>query len=247
MLSLIVRAVPQSEVLAKIFQEIGEKCGELWAIFADFHPSISRENSRKNVQKKSSTFAMVHKIEFFTLQLWGLRGPSVQKTHCNCFLRFRGIHQCQACFQVPCRLRSQTMSFCVGLGQKICRTKASRIFRIFVPNFAPNFAPNFPRIFRGLFVLRFVGDRDQKKFTQNPCHFSMPNFQANTKNIHKILLESRQSNVGVAKILKCQVLNIFRPTCQFCVCECMCFNEWLQKVCTPLLGNLRLIEQEGQG
>ena len=27
-----------------------------------------------------------------------------------------------------------------------CRTKVSRIFRFFVPNFAPNFAPNFPRI-----------------------------------------------------------------------------------------------------
>ena len=66
------------------------------------------------------------------------------------------------------------------LGQKSCRTKVSRIFRIFVPNFAPN----FPRIFRGLFVLRFVGDDgDQKKFTKNPHHFSMPNSQANTKKI----------------------------------------------------------------
>ena len=70
-----------------------------------------------------------------------------------------------------------------SLGQKSCRTKASRIFRIFVPNFAPNFAPNFPRIFRGLFVLRFVGDGDQKKFTKNPRHFSMQNSQANTKKI----------------------------------------------------------------
>ena len=33
------------------------------------------------------------------------------------------------------------------LGQKSCRTKVPRIFRIFVPNFAPGFAPNFPRIF----------------------------------------------------------------------------------------------------
>ena len=69
------------------------------------------------------------------------------------------------------------------LGQKSCRTKVSRIFRIFVPNFAPNFAPNFPRIFRGLFVLRFVGDGEQKKFTKNPRHFSMQNSQANTKKI----------------------------------------------------------------
>ena len=70
-----------------------------------------------------------------------------------------------------------------SLGQKSCRTKVSRIFRIFVPNFAPNFAPNFPRIFRGYFVLRFVGDGDQKKFTKNPRPFSMQNSQANTKKI----------------------------------------------------------------
>ena len=45
-------------------------------------------------------------------------------------------------------------------------------------------------------MLRFVGDGDQKKFTENPHHFSMQNSQANTKkNIHKILLESRQSNI----------------------------------------------------
>ena len=69
------------------------------------------------------------------------------------------------------------------LGQKSCRTKVSRIFRIFVPDFAPNFAPNFPRIFRGFFVLRFMGDGDQKKFTKNPRHFSMQNSQANTKKI----------------------------------------------------------------
>ena len=71
----------------------------------------------------------------------------------------------------------------VLLGQKNCRTKVSRIFGIFVPDFAPNFAPNFPRIFRGFFALRFVGNGDQKKFTKNPRHFSMQNSQANTKKI----------------------------------------------------------------
>ena len=69
------------------------------------------------------------------------------------------------------------------LGQKSCRTKVSRNFRIFVPNFAPNFAPNFPRNFRGLFVLRFVGDGGQKKSTKNPRHFSMQNSQVNTTKI----------------------------------------------------------------
>ena len=68
-----------------------------------------------------------------------------------------------------------------SLGQESCRTKVSRIFRYSVPNFAPNFAPNFPRIFRGLFALRFVGDGDQKKFTENPRHFSKQNSQADTK------------------------------------------------------------------
>ena len=69
------------------------------------------------------------------------------------------------------------------LGQKSCRTKVPRIFRIFVPNFAPDFAPNFPRIFRGFFMLRFMGNGDQKKFTKNPRHFSMQNSQENTKKI----------------------------------------------------------------
>ena len=67
------------------------------------------------------------------------------------------------------------------LGQNSCRTKVSRIFRFFVPDFAPNFALNFPRVFRGFFVLRFVGNGDQKKLTKNPRHFSMQNSQANSK------------------------------------------------------------------
>ena len=71
----------------------------------------------------------------------------------------------------------------IFLGQKSCRTKVPRIFRIFVPNFAPNVAPNFPRIFRGVFVLRFVGNGDQKKFTKNPRLFSIQNSQANTRKI----------------------------------------------------------------
>ena len=53
----------------------------------------------------------------------------------------------------------------------------------FRPGSCPNFAPNFPRIFRGFFVPRFVGNGDQKKFTQNPRHFSVQNSQANTKKI----------------------------------------------------------------
>ena len=73
----------------------------------------------------------------------------------------------------------ESLKITVKLGQKSCRPKVPRIFKIFVPNFAPNFS----RIFRGFFVLRFVGNGDQKKFTKNPRHFSMQNSQANTKRI----------------------------------------------------------------
>ena len=63
---LVVRAIPQSEVLANFLQEIGEKCGEISAkFFADFRPSISRENGRKKSYEKSSTFSTVHEIKFF--------------------------------------------------------------------------------------------------------------------------------------------------------------------------------------
>ena len=81
------------------------------------------------------------------------------------------------------------------LGQKSCRTKVSRIFRIFVPNFAPNFAPNFPRIFRKTFRASFRGRRRPEKIHQKspPC-FNAKVPGKHEKNIHKILLESRQSN-----------------------------------------------------
>ena len=63
---LFVLAIPQSEVLAKFLQEIGEKCGEILAkFFADVRPSISRENGRKRFHEKSSTFSTVHEIKFF--------------------------------------------------------------------------------------------------------------------------------------------------------------------------------------
>ena len=62
----IVPAIPQSEVLAKLFKEIGEKRGEILAkFFADFRPSISRENGCEKFHEKSSTFSTVHQIKFF--------------------------------------------------------------------------------------------------------------------------------------------------------------------------------------
>ena len=63
---VVVPAILQSEVLAKFFEEIGGKCGEILAkFFADFRPSISRENGRKKFHEKSSTFSTVHQIKFF--------------------------------------------------------------------------------------------------------------------------------------------------------------------------------------
>ena len=69
------------------------------------------------------------------------------------------------------------------LGQRSCRTKVSRSFRIFLPQFCPEFcseiSPNFSRTFRA----SFRGKRRPEKFTKNPRHFSMQNSQANTKKI----------------------------------------------------------------
>ena len=70
-----------------------------------------------------------------------------------------------------------------SLGQKSGRTKVPRIFRIFVPNFPPEFCSEFSPIFSGIFVLRFPGNGDQKKFTKNPRPFSMQNSQADTEKI----------------------------------------------------------------
>ena len=78
-----------------------------------------------------------------------------------------------------------TFARCLDLQSEVVRKVAERKFPEFFEFssriFFPNFAPNFPRIFQGLFVLRFVGDGDQKKFAKNPRHFSMQNSQANTE------------------------------------------------------------------
>ena len=70
---------PQSEVLVKFVQETGEKCGEnLAKNFADFRPSISRENVRKKCHEESSTFSPLHHQKVLSLlQLWEVGAPSV--------------------------------------------------------------------------------------------------------------------------------------------------------------------------
>ena len=79
------------------------------------------------------------------------------------------------------------------LGQKSCRTKVLRTFRIFLPDFLPNFPPNLSRIF----VLSFPGNVDHKKITNNPRHISMPNHHANTKkHSQRVSGEEAKSRFG---------------------------------------------------
>ena len=97
-------AIPQSEVLAKFLQEIGEKCGEnLAKFFADFRPSISRENGRKKFHEKSSTFSTVHQIKFFfTAATLGALGPN-------------GIFLTHTELKLNCKARPSPVSGGVGL------------------------------------------------------------------------------------------------------------------------------------
>ena len=81
-----------------------------------------------------------------------------------------------------------------NLGQKSCRTKVSRIFRIFLPNFAPKFS----RIFRASFRGR---RRPEKIHQKSPPFFNAKFPGKHEKNIHKILLESRQSNKNLLRLV----------------------------------------------
>ena len=73
-------AIPQSEVLAKILQEIGEKCGEILAnFFADIRPLISRENGCKKDSRRILDISTVRQIKFFflfTAATLGAGGPN---------------------------------------------------------------------------------------------------------------------------------------------------------------------------
>ena len=109
------------------------------------------------------------------------------------------------------------------LGQKSCRTKVPRIFRIFVPNFAPNFAPDFSRIFPGVIVLHFVGDGDQKKFTKNPRHFSTQNPQANSKKKStKVFWRAGKVTLLLKKVLQ-YTSNSYCNTPPICTAICLQF------------------------
>ena len=68
----------------------------------------------------------------------------------------------------------------IMLGQKSCRTKVLRIFRIFLPDFLLRI---FLEFFEDFLWSLFPRKRRPQKFTKNPRHFSMPKPQANTKKI----------------------------------------------------------------
>ena len=97
--------------------------------------------------------------------------------NCTCHFRFKSLICTNKLVKLQikiskCKLQ---MRFALGMVQRVRSEKLQNEsfpnFRIFVPNFAPNFAPNFPRIFRGLFVLRFVGDGDHKNSPKIPAIF----------------------------------------------------------------------------
>ena len=74
----------------------------------------------------------------------------------------------------------------------------------FCPEFCSKFSPNFSRTFRA----SFRGRRGPEKIHQkSPPFFNVKFPGKHEKNIHKILLESRQSNISVRGGPKC----IFRP------------------------------------
>ena len=89
-----------------------------------------------------------------------------------------------------------TPNIYISLGQESCRTKVSRIFRYFVPNFPRSLHrifPNFSRTFRASFRGR---RRPEKIHQKSPPFFNVKFPGKHEKNIHKILLESRQSNIS---------------------------------------------------
>ena len=80
------------------------------------------------------------------------------------------------------------------LGQKVAERKFPEFFDIssrILPRILLRFSPNFSRTFRA----SFRGGRRPEKFHQKSLPFFNAKFPGkHEKNIHKILLESRQSN-----------------------------------------------------
>ena len=63
----------ESEILAKVFAEVGEKRGETLAkLFADFRPLISRKSGRNEFHDNSRRISRAKKDNSFTARLWEL-------------------------------------------------------------------------------------------------------------------------------------------------------------------------------
>ena len=87
---------------------------------------------------------------------------------------------------------------CVSLGQKSCRTKVPRIFRISVPRILPRILLRiFPEFFEDFSCLRFVGDGDQKKFTKIPAIFQCKIPRRTRKKYSQNSSGEQQSNVSL--------------------------------------------------
>ena len=70
-------AIPQSEVLAKFFEEIGEKCGEFWRNVSQiFVLQFPGKMAAKYFTKILDIFHGAPNSVFFTVQIWGPRGPT---------------------------------------------------------------------------------------------------------------------------------------------------------------------------
>ena len=66
---------PESEIAAKIFADMGEKCGEKMAkYFADFRPSISKKSGCKKFHEKLATNSAGREIKFFHRETLGVGG-----------------------------------------------------------------------------------------------------------------------------------------------------------------------------
>ena len=86
------------------------------------------------------------------------------------------------------------------LGQKSCRTKFPRIFRVFVPN-PPNFAPNFPEFFEEFSCFVWLETETRKNSPKIPAFFQCKIPRQTRKRNPQMFLESRHSNKQFRNVL----------------------------------------------
>ena len=145
---LVVPAIPQSEVLAKCLQEIGENCSDILAnCFTDFRPSISRENGRrKNIPKNKKILDIFHSAPNKVLHCCNSGGWGAQLSVCVCVCVCFLFSLCPlafssevSMFQIPqevlqafCACKTSLSSWCaklVRMGMGIIRLQESLALR----------------------------------------------------------------------------------------------------------------------